>query len=262
MIIVFEGPDGSGKSTLIENVATNLIKKNMKVEIVKFPNEDHFLGYTIRQILKGRQPMPPTNLFQSMYMLNFIDTNTHYINPTLKYEPDTIFLIDRIPTFSSFVYSKVMRFDFYKIVRQEVHDMQVQSNRILYPSFDIINKYYGKLDYHVDLLVMLNIPDKVIIDHSMERCKNNLNSREEIFDKKESVLTQISYYNYFFESFKAEPSNAFTEFIKLNKWDNKLSEKDNYNNLENEFMTILTDRLGGYNNGIMEKSAAKSNDTD
>jgi hypothetical protein len=27
-------------------------------------------------------------------------------------------------------------------------------------------------------------------------------------------------------------------------------------------MTILTDRLGGYNNGIMEKSAAKSNDTD
>ena len=258
MIIVFEGPDGSGKSTLIKKAADYLHDKNFKVEVTKFPNEDHLLGWEIRQMLSSKMHMPPIDIFQSLYIENFIDTNIHYINPTLKYEPDTIFLIDRIPSFSSFVYSSANSGSLYETVKKDLLvSLPEKTDRCIYPSFDIINKYYCKLDHKIDMVFIVKPPTKILTEHAKIREKNNSADK---FDKENIIMLQDVYYDFYYERFKKD--YCFTEFIKMDKWDLNLSEKDNYDNMEKEFMTILTDRLGGYNNEIVEKTATKTNSTD
>jgi len=262
MIIVFEGPDGSGKSTLIKKVADYLHDKNFKVEITKFPNEEHFLGWEIRQMLSSKMHMPPIDIFQSLYIENFIDTNIHYINPTLKYEPDTIFLIDRIPSFSSFVYSSINFGNLYNTVTNDLsrtlHTKDLVAFPAAKPTFDIINKYYCGLDYPIDLVVMLKPPVKITLNHA--KIREDSKKEIELYDKSDMIMWQDVEYTFYYEIF-AKESN-FTEFLKFDEWNLNLPEKDNYDRIEKEFMTILTDRLGGYNNDVVEKAATKTNSTD
>ena len=59
--IVFEGIDGSGKSTQSQLLADYLISQGRKVHITRQPS-DRFVGKAIREVLEKRQVLPPQAL--------------------------------------------------------------------------------------------------------------------------------------------------------------------------------------------------------
>lgn len=68
MIIVVEGPDGFGKTTLC--VA---LSKALCAEYVKFPNESFASGKTLRRILNKELPFEPMS-FQALQIMNRLET--------------------------------------------------------------------------------------------------------------------------------------------------------------------------------------------
>jgi len=59
--IVFEGIDGSGKSTQSQMLSDYLVSKGRKVHMTRQPS-DRFVGKAIREVLEKRQVVPPQSL--------------------------------------------------------------------------------------------------------------------------------------------------------------------------------------------------------
>ena len=76
-LVMFEGVDGSGKSTMINDLKEEIKGKNpkIKVQIMAFPNVKAFGGLKIRSILADKKAMDyPPDVFQGLYILNMIET--------------------------------------------------------------------------------------------------------------------------------------------------------------------------------------------
>lgn len=82
--VVFEGIDGSGKSSLIVSLSKDLKKRGLNLNLTKEPGGT-VLGQKIRKLLIEHTPHPPTA--QAENLLYFADRSQHIkevIEPTLK----------------------------------------------------------------------------------------------------------------------------------------------------------------------------------
>lgn len=73
MVITFEGPDMSGKSTqakLLYDRLNNKYKNKAKLLYLHFPNYDSPIGGLIGEILKGKKEYPGDAIMQTLYVLD------------------------------------------------------------------------------------------------------------------------------------------------------------------------------------------------
>src|SRR4030066_1651187 len=75
-IITIEGADGSGKDTLVDL----LHKKYPDSVVVRFPNRNNFTGKVINSILTKQISFPDPLVFQSIMLVNKIETLTSIVN--------------------------------------------------------------------------------------------------------------------------------------------------------------------------------------
>lgn len=81
MIILVEGPDGYGKSTLCA-----ALSKALNAELIKFPNENYESGKRLRQILNKEYPFEPMS-FQALQIVNRLEVY-ETLNPRKTYVCD------------------------------------------------------------------------------------------------------------------------------------------------------------------------------
>lgn len=74
MIISFEGPDSSGKSTQAKILYNNMIKKGLKVKLFHFPRYESPIGSFIGKVLKGKYKISFDSL-QRLYVADQRDFN-------------------------------------------------------------------------------------------------------------------------------------------------------------------------------------------
>jgi dTMP kinase len=108
-LIVFEGPDGVGKSTLVQGTVDFFTSRNLKCEQIAFPGREHgSLGYHIYTLHHDPAQykilnINPTSL-QVLHIAAHIDTIDRYVVPKLR--EGTHVILDRY-WWSSWVYGKV-----------------------------------------------------------------------------------------------------------------------------------------------------------
>lgn len=73
MFITFEGPDGSGKSTQAEMLATSLKKAGHEVALVHFPRYDSPIGKLIERIIKGQESIDSFDALEMLYVADQLD---------------------------------------------------------------------------------------------------------------------------------------------------------------------------------------------
>jgi thymidylate kinase len=75
-LFVIEGPDGSGKSTMVSHLIKRLSEKNIPIEDIALPNPDCILYKEIREYLT-KQDLD-IDVLQSMMIDNMRDANITY----------------------------------------------------------------------------------------------------------------------------------------------------------------------------------------
>lgn len=98
--IVFDGLDGSGKSTQAELLKNFLIEKGRQVILTKEPTKDSKAGKKIRQVLDKKETIPPKK-FQELFTEDRKEHLENIIIPALK--ENKIAISDRY-FFSTFTY--------------------------------------------------------------------------------------------------------------------------------------------------------------
>jgi dTMP kinase len=101
-IINIDGPDGAGKSTVVNRLLKYYTEQGVRIKHIHFPRYDTDLGWLIREALFNRTLMDPKSM-QMLYSadrLNF----TRFDVPMLEIECDIV-LVDRYIT-SGLVYGK------------------------------------------------------------------------------------------------------------------------------------------------------------
>lgn len=165
---VFEGIDGSGKSTLVKNVLDELLKNGNDVVSFFEPTKQSDEGKLIRKILQGEGNSEKNNLcllFKQDRLWNL----DNQVRPAL--ENNSIVLLDRY-FFSTAAYQAKNTAEIDTIIEDHVND-----SRVLLPE-----------------KVFLNQIDPII---ALERITNRLEEKS-IFEKQSELERINNNYNYIF----------------------------------------------------------------
>lgn len=220
-IIVIEGPDGAGKTQLITdmrkyiNNCTEWHAKNLN-----FPYHKSFGYRKLREILSSDNNTIPSDIVQSLFILNMIDTNENFINKIYCNSRDILFLDRSI--ISTIIYNTDG-----SILNMITNHIRKKHNNIYYKvNFDIISKEYMNLQNPVDHIYILLPPLNIILNNIENRSKS-----EDIDcnDKSDKVKEHYKLYQMFYDGLTDEEKN--TKFTLLDKWDDLLSIRDNYTNI-------------------------------
>jgi dTMP kinase len=112
MYFIFEGPDGSGKTTLIEHI-NNRIRHKYNTITTRQPGSTE-LGTELRKIAKGSQYTLHPFTRQLVYMVDTV----HYYDTYLEHMLDrTIILQDRSSYISSLVYGIAEKADLSSLIK-------------------------------------------------------------------------------------------------------------------------------------------------
>jgi dTMP kinase len=168
--IVFEGIDGSGKTSLIQSIKLDLENRNIKVQNFFEPTK-YANGIKIREFLSGKISL--TNEEQiDLFLLDRKDSLTKNILPTLN--SGEMILLDR------YFYSMAAYQSNEKISSSEIIQRNISENFIL-----------------PDLLIYLDIEPKLALERTSKR------GNEEVFENL-SKLTKVKN-----EYEKILPENCF-----------------------------------------------------
>ncbi len=127
--IVFEGPDGCGKSTMAERLYDNLVKDNKKVLLFREPGST-VNGEKIRSILLDGNPQPSHRTEAYLMAAARAELVEDKILPAL--ENEYIVLLDRyLP--SSLVYQGIVR----GLGHEKIYDLNQLAIKGLYPSLSL-----------------------------------------------------------------------------------------------------------------------------
>ena len=252
-LIVLEGCDGAGKTTMLENLkkAIKAHDKKIKTMTLSLPSTRAF-GYSkIRSILRGEFTYP-TDLVQSLFLMNMIDTNTRFINPFFEENPkNAICIVDR-SIISTILYNALSRGSIYRAIQffMNEHSQEVNKNHTLF-DFDIINKEYGQLTHMVDHVFFIEPPRDVVVERAKER------RGEENNDSVSSVQRTYMAYHDFYEFLTGKmfknivdfiecPDNTLVpkrvpenKFIRLNDWNRAISDEKNHAIHMDTILTVL-----------------------
>lgn len=120
-IIVLEGPDGSGKSSLAKAVAQELCDNGINAVYVHFPDAESYMGSHIYDYLKGNQAIPFTDChFYAQYMMYALDRYEYFIKHREELE-NKIVICDRYTTSSMIYQSAGMYMQMKDFVKEGSH---------------------------------------------------------------------------------------------------------------------------------------------
>jgi thymidylate kinase len=247
-LVMFEGVDGSGKSTMINDLKEEIKEKNpkIKVQTMAFPNVKAFGGLKIRSILADKKAMNyPPDLLQGLYVLNMIETFEKTVNPFFEKNPtDAIMLIDRGPI-STILYNAMNGGTIYHSIRTYLKRNRLAGDITISEDdsrldLDIILNKYCHLKKAVDYYVFIQPPINVVLDRAAKR-----KSGEE-FDSSAYVQRMYQAYNDFYtfisgrlnrsimdsiegpDTMVRPSSSVAKKSIRYDKWNDLLSDQENH----------------------------------
>jgi thymidylate kinase len=189
-IITIEGADGTGKDTVI-NI---LHEKYPNSYIARFPDRSNISGNIINKILKKEIAFPDSFAFQSLMLVNKIETllsvnNDKKINPKLfffcrYYESAMIYgLNDGIPPEYSFTINSILPkseitfiLDGKKYRTDSEHYEQTEAQNNIAKNYRILAK-----TYNWNIINNARTPDE-IADDILQKIINHMNEKYEYWD--------------------------------------------------------------------------------
>lgn len=236
LFIVIEGTDGSGKTSLVKGLKEeiNNIHPEIKVLTLSLPHEGSFAYTKIREILKSNIKYPP-DIVQSLFVANMIECADNIVNPFFKESDENHILILDRSLISTIVYNMVNNGDiFNSIIKYTGRENDI--------NFDIINKSYCHLDKTVDYTFFLMPPFKILMEHAKNRSSKEKNDRSDLV-----ILHQhcyLAFYQFLVCTSRLSGTYKYLtackenkqKYIALSKWNNSISESENYNNIRKEVL--------------------------
>ena len=233
MVVVIEGPDGAGKTTLVKDLKEDINNKRpeLKVLALSLPNKESFGYDRIRDILKSKVDYP-TDIVQSLFVVNMIDCADNIIKPFLNESgEDHIVLLDR-SLISTIIYNETCNGTLRSSIEKYVYSKVDEDDNV---NFDIINKIYCHFPT-VDYTFFLLPPIDILIKHSTERHSDEINDTESLVREREHTYREC--YNYISGNmdrlrggqhfFWWPDENTWKKYIILDAWTSDWPEKDNY----------------------------------
>jgi deoxyadenosine/deoxycytidine kinase len=261
-LIIVEGCDGAGKTTLVKNLKDAILKKNkkLKVKTLSLPNSTSFGYKKIREILGGKSDVDyPPDIVQSLFLANMIECNKKIIDPFFgDTEEDHILIVDRF-IYSTIIYNIINSGTIFDAIQRYtvktyntlIKGLGLESLESNVIDFDIISKLYGQLDKQLDLIVFLNPPLDIVLQHAKNRNSEETNDDETIvkhtwmayvemaeFVTGHTKRTIIDYLESPAGMFIPDVE-SFDKYLVLNGWNRDLTEKENYENMKNAVLTKL-----------------------
>ena len=178
-IFVIEGPDGSGKSTMVANLTKKFHKMGMNIKRISLPNPDSEYYIEIRKELLN--PFLDIDMLQKLMMINMDYCFSKIVSPQLH--EGTSFIIDRW-AISTIIYSFIKHGSII-INDFSTKDGYLDLERMVRVASGFI--WPNKIFY-------LNTPKYLLYKNSIDRGGN------EIFDKKEMIDKIYSEYRTFYEA--------------------------------------------------------------
>jgi len=215
-LFVIEGPDGSGKSTMVSHLIKRLSEKNIPIEDIALPNPDCILYKEIREYLT-KQDLDIDTL-QSMMIVNMRDCFNRYIIP--KIESGINIILDRW-AISTIIYNIVKN---GSLVKKDfiTKDNEIDLERVVRVTSS---------SFWPNRIFYLNTPKLDIINNSIKRLRSG--DDKEVFDKKESVLNVYNTYQDFYK----------TLTDKFHRFDNKYLIYEIKTSITKDRHTVITPEI-------------------
>lgn len=117
-LVVIEGPDGVGKTTIAKSIVENLNAQDIKAKYVKEPGGTSLIGQAIRQVfIDDTEVLKEPHLMLPAFVASMILTLDTIIN-----NPETLFIMDRYIE-SSIIYQYMVPFYKATSVKEEKQKM-------------------------------------------------------------------------------------------------------------------------------------------
>lgn len=244
-LIILEGADGAGKSTMAKDLQNDILKKNkeIKVKVISFPHSTSFGYKKIREVLQDPDRYPP-DVLQSLFVANMIECAEKVINPFFEENKENrIIILDR-SLLSTIVYNALNGGTIFHSIMSHTYKIANEivpgsiSRKELDP--DILSKVYGHIIQPIDFTVFLFPPIEVLIEHSKKR-----ESKEEN-DGADSVIKSFEAYVSLYKFLTGSLHRDFIDFLEysvdmlvpntrkydkyvgLTNWNRSKSEEQNY----------------------------------
>ena len=182
-LFVIEGPDGSGKSTMVSHLIKRLSEKNIPIEDIALPNPDCILYKEIREYLT-KQDLD-IDVLQSMMIDNMRDCFEDIIIP--KIESGINIILDRWAV-STIIYNTVKNGN---LIKKEflTKDNEIDLERVVRVTSSSL---------WPDRIFYLNTPLCEILNNAMKRFM--FGDDKEVFDKSNNIKYVYDTYQDFYKA--------------------------------------------------------------
>lgn len=190
-LIVVEGPDGSGKTTLCNKLSDNIVlKANLKSIVYSLPNKQSFGYRKMRNLLT--KVNTPTDLLQSIMIVNMKELLINQVKEALDSNINVI--LDRW-LISTIIYNDLNN---GKII-EEMTTINGNKKELI---LDKISSEFCNVPIYPDVIIFLDLPKEILINHAKNR------NGKEINDKIENVEKIYNLY----QSFQSASLNSTKKF--------------------------------------------------
>lgn len=255
-LIVLEGPDGAGKTSMAKDLKDDLLKqnKNLKVKVISFPHSQSFGYKKIREVLQDPDRFPP-DILQSIFIANQIECAEKIINPFFEgVSEDHIIILDR-SLISTIIYNALNGGTIFHSIMEYSYNVanQLVPGCISYKEvdLDIINKIYTHIIKSIDYTFFLLPPIEILIEHAKNRTSEEENdSVESVIKSYEAYLTLykfltgslhrdiVDFLEYSVDMLVPN-TKKYDTYIKLDSWSRDKSEEQNYSSYREEVLAKL-----------------------
>ena len=247
-LIVIEGCDNSGKTTLMKDLKSDIKARNKDILVQTFslPYRGRFGYAKIREVLGGKVQFPP-DVIQSLFIANFIETAEKDINPFLTdYPNNRICILDR-SLISTILYNAMSGGAIFESIQTYMHKLSMagvkevsQDPSVL--DLDIINKIYGHLAVSVDFTFFLAPPLPIVLERAAAKAAET----GEENDGKAMVQRMYAAYQAFYNFISGGMYRSVMDFLEnpkgilkpqqrdldkyviLNEWNHQVSAEENH----------------------------------
>lgn len=232
-LFFFEGPDGSGKTIMSKHLFDIIRKKREYFPyLFTLPNKSAF-GYSkIKELSNRTKNRVITDVVQSLYLINIIETFEKNVNNILDKYPNSIVLIDR-SLISTFIYNLKDEGILEQLCIDYIH--KTTGEKYTDIDFDIISKVVTHAIVAPTNIFFIMPPLEILIKHSEDRISSG---EAELNDQVETVKQTYKFYQQAYDKYSKKAKNP-NEFIMLDKWDLTKSEEENYSKISETILNMI-----------------------